>query len=659
MRGLSLAAVLAATAAAGQAPIGEVWPYKLKAAGGGVVEYSYDLRPLKKAGGNVDAVGAHGEEKVRAFLKGLPDEVTARMQPGASLALSSGGPLEEGPLSPSFGGVSTAKWVSEDPLGLAQAGKLMPPLHPDEPKLILSADAVLWKVRQLEDGAAAALELELDRSRKELLQKVFDKAVARAARAQPDGREGALALAARLAAALSCMDQAKVPAAAKGKELAGLVKAEFERVALPPEVAVPPHVHDWTPELVCSHVRSWVLRQPFAGTRGGAAAPLTLLAIVDGDPKLKAQWDSLRARRDAFFGKPKAEPLEAWREKVGGKAAEAIEDLGPFLSSLGSGLLEPPGLWEAGQSGVRRFFDGLEGAERGNAVQELFAAAGDGRVGGKPPADASWAEFRDAAWGALAQGEVSTKERQLDADWRDRLETLFFGLQGAHRESKAAERERPETPPRTELLVKLKIPPHLDVEPLPLAYTRAAESLERLSALLAAHKLTAIRVLGPGGQGAGSAAAEAPKLARLLRGLAWISVPRPEDEPKEAAEARRFIAAWRQDATLTRDAREVFAGQLALGETRPHAAVAGIGRRPLAVAFQGPPVVEVVARPEGVQADVKAEQVYLVPVLVTVGGDAPAGALPVDAARWRKKVDGVGKSRIKAEGAFLDAVAGN
>jgi hypothetical protein len=138
-----------------------------------------------------------------------------------------------------------------------------------------------------------------------------------------------------------------------------------------------------------------------------------------------------------------------------------------------------------------------------------------------------------------------------------------------------------------------------------------------------------------------------------------MSAPKPDDAPKEVAEAKKFIAAWKQDALLARDAREVFAGPLTMGEERPHAAVVGIGRRPLAVGFTGPPSVEVVDKPAGVEADVKAEQVYLAPVLVTVGAQAPAGALPIDAARWRKKVDGVGKKRIAAEGAFLDAVAGN
>jgi hypothetical protein len=659
-RGIAAAAVLFALAARAQAPIGEIWPHKLKLNRGGEVEYTYDLKALKKTGGNIDAVGQHGEEKVQTFLKNLPDSMTVKLKPGTTLALSSGGALEEGVLAPSFGAVSPLKWVSDDPLGLAQAGKLMPAMHPDEPKVLLSGDAVLWKVRQLEDGAAAALELELDRARKQFFQTIFDKAVQRAQRSQGDVREGAWALAARLAPALACMDKAKVPAAANSGDLKALVKAEFEKVALPPEVVVPPHVHDWTPELVCSHVRSWVLKHPFEGTRGGAAAPLTMIAIVDGDPKLKAQWELLRTRRDAFFGKPKEEPLEVWRAKTEGDANASIEDLGGFLASLGPSIPEPPGLWTVGQSPVRRFFDGMEGAERGNAVEELFAAAQDGRLGKPASADASWAEFRDSAWGALAAGDVGSKERQIDAEWRDRLETLFFALNGSSREAKGGERERPEIPPRTELKVVLKVPPHLDVEPLPLAYTRAAESLERLVALLNQHKLTSIRPLAPGGQAAGGAViSEAPKLATVLRGLAWLSTAKGSDEPKEATEARKFVEAWRKDGTLTRDVREVFAGPLTTGDTRPHAAVAGIGRRPLAVRYLNPPQVEVVDKVEGVIADAKAEQVYLVPVLVTVGAQAPAGALPLDAGKWRTRVDKAGKKRVGADAAFNEAVAGN
>ena len=658
MRALTLGCLLLAAAAQAQAPIGEIWPFKLKVLTGGVIEYAYDLKPLKKAGGNVDANGAHGEARVQEFLKGLPDTVTVKLRPGAPLTLGAGGPLEEGPLAPSFSTVASARWVKDDPLGLAQAGKLMPPLHPEEPKLIVSADAVLWKVRQLEDGAAAALELDHDRARKELLQKIFDLAVDRSKRLQGDAREGGAALAARLAVAISCMDLAKIPPAAKSAELLPLVKAEFEKVALPPEVAVPPHAHDWTPELVCGHVRNWVLKQPFPGTRAGAAAPLTLLAIVDGDPKLKEKWDTLRARRNAFFGAPADEPLEVWREKVAGKAGEALEDMGPFISSLGPGLLAPPGLWSSGLSPSRRFFDGMEGAERGNAVEELFAAAQDGRLGGQPYPDASWAVFRDAAWAALAAGPDASKERQLDADWRDRLETLFFALQGAHRESKAADRERAEIPPRTELKVRLKVPPHLDVEPVPLAFSRAADSLDRLTTLLGDHKLTALKTVAPGGQGGGAnIAAEAPKLSRLLRGLVWLCSPRPDDEPKEATEARKFLADWKKDARLARDVREVFAGPLTLGDSRPHAAIAGVGRRPLAVGFAGTPAIEVVDKPAGVEVDARVEQLYLAPVLVTVGANASAGALPLDAARWRKKVDAAGKKRAGAEAAFNEALA--
>lgn len=659
VRALFGAAVFWGAAAWAQAPIGEVWPHRLKLGNGGALEYGYDLRALKRAGATLDARSAHGEEAVQRFLKDLPDEVTVRVQPGASLALSSAGALEEAPLAPTFSAVSTSPFTTADPLGREQAGKLIPALHPDHPKLLLSADAVFWKVRQLEDGAAAALELELDRGRKELLTRVFDLAIARAARGPGDAREGALALAARLAVALSCMNQAKVPAAAKGKDLAPLVKAEFEKGALPPEVAVPPHAHDWTPELVCSHVRTWVLRQPFATTRGGAAAPLMLLALVDGDPKLKAQWDGLRAKRDAFFGKPAVEPLQVWRDKVAGKAQEAVDELGPFLSSLGSGLPEPPGLWSPGESPVRRFFDGMQGAERGNAVEELYAAAQDGRLGRAPQPEASWAEFRDAAWGALAAGDFASKERQIDAEWRDRLQTLFFALNGAHREARGADRERPEEPVRTELRVKLKVPPQLEVEPLPLAYTRAADSLERLTTLLAVHRLNLLRPLAPSGQPGGAAAVpEAARLAKLLRGLAWLSAPTTQDPPPEALEARRFIAAWRADATLARDVRDVFAGPLAVGDARPHAAIAGVGRRPLAASFAGPPSVEVVDRPAGMEVDARAEQIYLAPVLVTVGGQAAAGALPLEAARWRKRVDSVGKKRAEAEAQLLDALQG-
>ena len=650
---------LAPGVAAAQAALAEVYPYKLRATGGGTVEYVYDLRAVKKAGASPDAQEAHSAGVVERFLKSLPDEAVVRLHPGTPLSLAGAGGLEEAPLASTFAAVSKEPILREDPLGRPQAGRLRPALHPDEPKVLLSADAVLWRVRWFEDGVAAAVESDLDRTLRDVLSKVFDRALGKAHDWQGDPREGALALAARVAVSLSCMDQGKLPAAARSGDLGDLVRAEMERRSLPPEVAVPPHPHDWSPELVCGHVRQWVLTHPFPNTRGGAAAPLVFLSLLEGDPKLRAAWDGLRARRDAFFGKPQEEPLEGWRARARPTAKEALEDLGGFLEGFGAALPVAPGLWAMPRSPFQLFLDKLQGAERANAIDELMVAASDGRVAA-PSEGAPWIAARESAWAAVVSPDLQ-KDRVIDADWRDRLTGLFSALVGGAHESRGGDRETPEPDTREELLVRLMVPPYAEVEPLPAIYARAATSLEKLAAVLKQQKLGTLRGAGPDGRGGeGAAAAEAARLAGVMRGLAWLASPKSgAPEPREVAQARNWLAAWRQDPVLGHDTREVFAGPLAVGDGRPHAAVAGVGRRPLAVGFAAPPRLELLGKPvQGLEPDAHGEQVYLVPVLVTVGAQAAAGALPLEAAKWRRLVDGAGRKRTGAEAAFLESVSG-
>ena len=70
---MSLCLLLVALAAApSNAPIAEVWPYQARRLPTGEVEYTYDLTAVKKHGSTPDAAAAHGEEKVKEFLKALP-----------------------------------------------------------------------------------------------------------------------------------------------------------------------------------------------------------------------------------------------------------------------------------------------------------------------------------------------------------------------------------------------------------------------------------------------------------------------------------------------------------------------------------------------------------------------------------------------------------
>ena len=54
------------------APLADISPFAVKHLPDGSLEYSYDLTAVKSAGGTADANATHGEDKVKAYLKGLP-----------------------------------------------------------------------------------------------------------------------------------------------------------------------------------------------------------------------------------------------------------------------------------------------------------------------------------------------------------------------------------------------------------------------------------------------------------------------------------------------------------------------------------------------------------------------------------------------------------
>ena len=66
---LSAALLVAVAAAPASTPLADVWPYAWKRLPTGEIEYSYDLTTVKAKGGTSDAIAAHGEEKVKEFLK--------------------------------------------------------------------------------------------------------------------------------------------------------------------------------------------------------------------------------------------------------------------------------------------------------------------------------------------------------------------------------------------------------------------------------------------------------------------------------------------------------------------------------------------------------------------------------------------------------------
>lgn len=619
------------------APMVDLSPYSAKPLPDGSWEYSYDLAGVKSLGASPDAIAAHGEEKVKAFLKGLPRNVKLHVQPVA-IDVSAGRGVEAGALPKSFALVSDKEIDSDNPLAKKSVSKLRAPLDPAEPKLLLPVEAVAWVVRQTEVNALLAEEMELEPQRREFWTRVMNLALGKHTGAAGDVKEGALVLAARVAAGLACLDRTKVLAAARADADASLATdADISRLSEAPGALLAPVPWNSKPELSCAWVRGRVLAQPFERSRAGSAAVLLFLQFLQKDPKLLASWEKIRARRDAFLGAPQSELITVWKDKTQGDAERALTDLSAFLEALPDEQRVPPGLLGAPSTAFSRFLDELVGAERRESFAELANAVGDGRV---KPAQDTFANEREAWLAPMCGSDQSNVH--YDGDWRDRLQVAFITQLGGSAEGRSRGEEiAREDGEKSLLQVRLLVPPSLDVEPAPDVYARAAASLEKLVKALNAAQL---------GRLTGDAVALAPK----LKSLAALADP-ARATSKEAVEARRWAATWKLDPRFGQDVREEFASPVAMPGERLHAGVVGVSRRELAVTFTAPPKVTVVGDVKGVVTEA-SEQRYIVPVLVTVGTSAPEATQALDKPTWRALVDGAGRDAQQVEGVFAETL---
>ncbi|MBL8956715.1 MAG: hypothetical protein JNK82_38430 [Myxococcaceae bacterium] len=516
-------------------------------------------------------------------------------------------------------------------------------LDPDEPKLLPAAEMVLWRARRIEDGALAAAALDTDRLLKAWLQAVSAQAVARIKNSDGDTRDGASLLAGRFAVALACLEPKRLQAPAPIAAEAQAQLAELNAV----ELAAPRGFWEWSDELQCAWRRWQVLGQAFPPSRGGYAAGLVLLSVVK-DPKLRATWLKLRGRRDALFGGPKVEPLQDFFDKAGGDPDAALDDM-IHVIDLQHGAPPPP--LAAPRSPFAEFLSGLQGAERAQAIDELSAAVAEGRVALPKETTAPVEALRQAALGAFSVAE-QPKGLQFDAAWRDRLQSAFCALQGAHRDARDNNLEpSPREVVKSELKVVLQVPPWLEVEPLPDAYRRASDSSARLANALTAEGLTSATTVDPEGQGGFNAVSELKKWQSVLAGLAVISAHDVFETP-DVAVARRFLSAWRSDPLLVRDVRFASGHPVAFDGERTHGVIAGVARRELAVSFADAPSVELVGNVPGVSYDTRAEQRYLVPVLYTLGYRAKAAEATMKPAALRKAIDAAKRDPLQVPGAL-------
>ncbi|MFT3842033.1 MAG: hypothetical protein QM723_33895 [Myxococcaceae bacterium] len=632
------------------APMADVWPYQAKHLPDGRIEYSYDLTLLKQKPPPVETVANQGEKQTKEFLAGLPREVKVTVKPGAQVELRGGRPLEPKPLVPAFSQVSDAPYSSSDPLGRTPKNRLRPALAPEEPKVLVTAEAVLWRVRRFEDGALGALLLDSDAISQQLWSKVIEKAQVKRRNSGGDAAEGAMLLVARILIAQAQGDGAKIPKAQlTDGALAQVAEQELKALGDKQDSVMPWRFEGWTPELKAAAVRTHLFGVPLPTSRPGAAAGLVFLGAVQ-DPKLEPLWTKLRARRDASIA-PVDEPLLRWKELSQGKTDASLEDLAGFLDSLGNFSGQP--LLARATTPARKFLTELEGQARVAAVDELVAAAGDGRLTGEHDAKSSIAELSDWALAGLPAVEEA-KGLSVDASWRARRSSAFAAVLGLHRDSSDDGSDLPEPDEdRSDLHVRLMVPPDLVAEPSPVTYSREVISLDRIAAVFQQQGICNLHAITPdGSRSPDTICNEAKSWGQIMRGLSHL-VDLGGD-PKDLAAAKRFADTWRQDSALRSDVREANALPIAAGSKRLHSAVIGVGRRELAVQWGAPP--ELVEELKDSFIVAPAEQRYLVPQLVTKGTWADAKAPPVERAKLKALCDAANGDPGEIEGAFSSAV---
>jgi hypothetical protein len=615
----------------------EVWPSKVTVRPDGTLEYAYDLKPLKAAGKVAPDVQAEtGEAAVKEFLDSLPGEVRVTADPsGASISVAAPGELEHAAPVASFGASPAGALAPSSEFDAPRATTGLPALHPDVPKVLPSVDMLIWKSRQVEDGVLASVlaasekgSLGLPSGRRAFWNAVLEKALKRYREGEGDARDGAMALAVRIGSALR-MSEGALPAALTSDER--LAKAaELEPAAARVTDLNPGLIaaYDFTADIGNLENSENLLRRPLDDSRPGLAAALVFLSILEKDPKLGRAYAALRGLRDDFLGPGGEEVLDVYKATAREGAAKALDQMGDFLPEVEAktGDWKAPRLFAPPQTPVRQFLGSLEGAERGNALDELAAALQDGRVAPDPAPKGSWAVLRESALVPLLKPEDAYGGKMVVAGtYRSRLGSAFralFHLASDQAEGAADEGSGDDGAPTLSPRVLLKVPPHLEVEPLPTLYGRLSVGYARLREVLGSNG-GAARLAGltaTGGRRPQPAKAEADQLAKLYRGLELLALrvngtlpAGPEsaaEQRRELAAAQRFLATWRNDFDFGRSVRGAGSnGDVELAVTR----------RQLEVAFDGTPKTTVVGCGEAkscpFETDTAARQSYVIPVL--------------------------------------------
>ena len=648
MMTLALAAKCVVLAAA---PLADVWPYKAQLMTDGAVEYVYDLSAVKSAAA-ADAKEAHGADKVAEFQKSLPKEAKVRLAGGYGVSLKALGSDEAAPVSASFAGVPDDAFTMESVLGKKNSAKLRPALHPDEPHVLLSADALVVTVREFEEAALAASELEIEPQRRAFWSSIIAGAVKRLPDVTGDSREGVMALLARVGAATACLDAAKVnPQLAENSELKTAVTAEMNRLSALIELNLMPSPWVDRPGLSCAWVRDTALSLPLENSRAGTAAVLTMVELLDHNAKLSATFDAIRTRRNATVGMPaKVESFNVWRAHATGKAGTLLEALNEFIEALPSAERTPGALLAAGTTPVQQYLAEIEGAARGTAADELVSAAEENRLVLKGD---TWPVSRDRTLVAIGQKERNV---ETDAAMKDRQLNLVAAMAHLPRQGRDvgdADRSS-DVADRTELKVRLNVPPMLELEPSPALLQKLADSLTQLGTTFQVLKLQSLNpVWADGSKDSAWVFQEANRLSALLHGLALLADPSTANSV-EAAVARKFVQSWRADPRFKRDVRRSATTNGITRQEHQHVAIAGVSRRQVSVGFATAPTAKLVEANSAFAVNSDVEQKYLVPVIVGVAAPAPRDIAPLKVNALRKMFDAQPRKPTELEGVLLE-----
>lgn len=446
---------------------------------------------------------------------------------------------------------------------------------------LVSAALLMHKVKQVDDGVRAAVELLTQRGagrmsgRRLLLAVLAD----RLTRAQPPARGDAVEVV--YAACRLGGIEARVPRAVER-----LVAARVAAHLADERRAMPMGFYAWSPELTRAWNQDRMLQTPLED-RASIGAVAEALA---GDLKLRAMYQDHNVLARRLAGR------------------RVRNDLRPVVAALVERSRRPapkrPAFLPASGSHEQRLVRTLAGDTEADVLGLLLRGVKSGAIDLTPPKQPSWKDLQVWSLEALARPERTPEVSKLRMghEYREHLDRLFkaaFALiRETHIKEEVEEEESEEggLDEEGERLVVLN--PSLTVEPLATHYARTAEALRFVHELLDDHLGHALDTTArecPWAKPARSLREELTDTESLLRGANETARRELgfEPDPRASRHVDRFTAwglARGQDTDLGADARMMVPVSYD-PETKLTRVWAFLGwaTEPLAVRFAKPP----------------------------------------------------------------------